>query len=356
MKRYVLLVSFLLFFGGCATQNSSSSSSSQQSIDQQVGEVTELAANLDVPWSIQKDQETFYVSERPGTIVQIQPDKVVRQPVHLSETLSDGSEAGLLGFLLATDFEQTQEAYAYYTYTSGIETFNKIVKLRLQQNEWQETQVLLDQLPGGNYHDGGRLAFGPDNKLYATVGDAYQLDKVQTLTSLEGTILRLNLDGTIPADNPYETNYIFSYGHRNPQGLAWTTDGTMYASEHGNQANDEINQIDAGKNYGWPVIEGTAKQAEMETPLFTSGDDDTWAPSGMAEWQGNLYVAGLRGSAIYEVNLEKQQMRPFLEGYGRIRDVLIVDDTLYFVTNNLDGRGNGESEDDKLYQMKLETK
>lgn len=135
MKRYILLVSFLLFFGGCATQNSSSSSSSQQSIDQQVGEVTELAANVDVPWSIQKDQETFYVSERPGTIVQIQPDKVVRQPIHLSETLSDGSEAGLLGFLLATDFEQTQEAYAYYAYTSGTETFNKIVKLRLQQNE-----------------------------------------------------------------------------------------------------------------------------------------------------------------------------------------------------------------------------
>jgi glucose/arabinose dehydrogenase len=189
-----------------------------------------------------------------------------------------------------------------------------------------------------------------------TVGDAHQLENVQSLDSLAGTILRLNLDGTIPEDNPYAENYIYSYGHRNPQGLAWTSDDTMYASEHGNSANDEINHIEAGKNYGWPIIEGQDEQAGMEMPLFTSGANTTWAPSGMSVWHDKLYVAALRGNAIFEVNLETKEMGSFLEVYGRIRDVLVEEDTLYFVTNNLDGRGNGEEDDDKLYMIKLNKK
>ena len=103
------------------------------------------------------------------------------------------------------------------------------------------------------------MKIGPDGKLYATVGDATQPSLAQDVTTLEGKILRINLDGSIPNDNPFPQSYIYSYGHRNPQGLAWSTDGTMYASEHGNAANDEINIIEKGKNYGWPLIEGTEK-------------------------------------------------------------------------------------------------
>jgi glucose/arabinose dehydrogenase len=318
--------------------------------------VVTLATKLEVPWSIQKHDNSFYISERSGTIAKITDGKVQRQTVYLSDELSDVSEAGLLGFLLATNFEESQEAFAYYTYTTQTGTFNKLVKLRLNDSQWEESTVLLDGLPGGNYHDGGRLAIGPDEKLYVTVGDAHQLENVQSLDSLAGTILRLNLDGTIPEDNPYAENYIYSYGHRNPQGLAWTSDDTMYASEHGNSANDEINHIEAGKNYGWPIIEGQDEQAGMEMPLFTSGANTTWAPSGMSVWHDKLYVAALRGNAIFEVNLETKEMGSFLEVYGRIRDVLVEEDTLYFVTNNLDGRGNGEEDDDKLYMIKLNKK
>lgn len=176
--------------------------------------------------------------------------------------------------------------------------------------------------------------------MYVTVGDAYNLNEVQELDSLNGKILRLNLDGTIPEDNPFENSYIFSYGHRNPQGLVWTPDGTMYASEHGNSANDEINIIEAGKNYGWPLIEGTEEQEGMEGPLFTSGSDKTWAPSGMDEWNNHLYVSALRGIAILEFDFLNQTVHSFIEDYGRIRDVLIVGDDLFFITNNLDGRGD----------------
>ncbi|WP_207940363.1 hypothetical protein DOK78_002153 [Enterococcus sp. DIV2402] len=354
MKRLIILSSvWLALVAACAsTEQPIVEDSTTEQVEQT--EVVTLATKLEVPWSIQKHDNSFYISERSGTIAKITDGKVQRQTVHLSDELSDVSEAGLLGFLLATDFEESQEAFAYYTYTTQTGTFNKLVKLRLNDSQWEESTVLLDGLPGGNYHDGGRLAIGPDGKLYVTVGDAHQLENVQSLDSLAGTILRLNLDGTIPEDNPYAENYIYSYGHRNPQGLAWTSDDTMYASEHGNSANDEINHIEAGKNYGWPIIEGQDEQAGMETPLFTSGANTTWAPSGMSVWHDKLYVAALRGNAIFEVNLETKEMRSFLEGYGRIRDVLVEEDTLYFVTNNLDGRGNGEEDDDKLYQLTLE--
>jgi glucose/arabinose dehydrogenase len=356
MKRLIILSSvWLVLVAACAsTEQPIVEDSTTEQVEQT--KVVTLATKLEVPWSIQKHDNSFYISERSGTIAKITDGKVQRQTVYLSDELSDVSEAGLLGFLLATNFEESQEAFAYYTYTTQTGTFNKLVKLRLNDSQWEESTVLLDGLPGGNYHDGGRLAIGPDEKLYVTVGDAHQLENVQSLDSLAGTILRLNLDGTIPEDNPYAENYIYSYGHRNPQGLAWTSDDTMYASEHGNSANDEINHIEAGKNYGWPIIEGQDEQAGMEMPLFTSGANTTWAPSGMSVWHDKLYVAALRGNAIFEVNLETKEMGSFLEVYGRIRDVLVEEDTLYFVTNNLDGRGNGEEDDDKLYMIKLNKK
>ncbi len=130
--------------------------------------------------------------------------------------------------------------------------------------------------------------------MYITVGDALEENLAQQTDSLAGTILRMNLDGSIPEDNPFENSYVYSYGHRNVQGLTWLSDDTMYASEHGNSANDEINLIEAGENYGWPLIEGTQEQEGLVTPEFTSGSGTTWAPSGMDVYGRTLYVAGLR--------------------------------------------------------------
>lgn len=286
-------------------------------------------------------------------MTKIENEEVERQEVQLDQTLSAEAEAGLLGFALVPDFSKKQQAFAYYTYDGNSGPTNRIVRLEFAEDVWTETEVLLDGIPSGAVHHGGRLAIGPDEKLYATTGDAATPELAQNINSLAGKILRINLDGTIPEDNPFENSYIYSYGHRNPQGLTWLEDGTMYASEHGNQANDEINQIEAGANYGWPMIEGPEGTDEMRAPLFTSGAQETWAPSGMDQSDENLYVAALRGNAVLEFKIETNEMRTLLVDYGRIRDIYIEDEFLYFITNNTDGRGNPLDTDDRLIRIGL---
>lgn len=312
-----------------------------------------IATNLEIPWSINKLNETFYISERNGTIVKIESGKVERQKVLLSEPLSDVNEAGLLGFILLPDFEESKNALAYYTYSYRGQPTNRIVELNLEENEWKESAILLDLIPSGAVHHGGRMKIGPDGKLYVTAGDALQSWLAQSTSNLAGKILRLNLDGTIPADNPFNNSPIYSYGHRNPQGLAWDENGILYSSEHGNNANDEINVIEPGKNYGWPEIQGNEQRNGMISPIFTSGSNETWAPSGMVYDDGNLYVATLRGTALMKFDLINRKMYKIVQDVGRIRDVWLDGDDLYFVTNNTDGRGTPASDDDKLYRYKL---
>ncbi|WP_091661002.1 PQQ-dependent sugar dehydrogenase [Alteribacillus iranensis] len=312
-----------------------------------------IADNLKVPWSIEKFENTFFVTERPGNIVKINNGEMVRQQVMFDKELSTAAEAGLLGFELAPDFSESKTAYAYYTYKDNTGQFNRIVTLRLENNIWKEESLLLDHIPSGAVHHGGRLEIGPDEKLYATTGDAHQSDNAQDLDSLGGKILRMNLNGSIPEDNPYSHSYVYSYGHRNPQGMTWTPDGTMYASEHGNDANDEINKIEAGKNYGWPVIEGREEREDMVSPLFTSGENNTWAPSGIDNNGNQLYTAALRGTAVLAFDLETGKQKEVITEYGRIRDVLIEENNLFFISNNTDGRGTPQGNDDKLYKILL---
>ncbi|MEK8199083.1 PQQ-dependent sugar dehydrogenase [Lysinibacillus sp. FSL M8-0134] len=312
-----------------------------------------VADQLQTPWSIQKSGTAFYIAERPGNIVKIEEGAVDRQQVMLKKELSTAPEAGLLGFVLAPNFSTAQVAYAYYTYVEGSEQFNRIVTLTLSDNKWQETDLIIDRIRSGTYHHGGRLQIGPDGKLYATVGDATQPSLAQNLDALEGKILRINLDGSVPNDNPFPKSYVYSYGHRNPQGMAWAADGTMYASEHGNSANDEINLIEKGKNYGWPIIEGMDQQQGMITPLYTSGASKTWAPSGMAIVNNQLYVAALRGSAVLQFDVTNNKQDELFTEFGRIRDVFVEEGYLYFISNNTDGRGNPQSRDDKLYRTPL---
>lgn len=311
-----------------------------------------VAQGLDTPWSIARSNDAFYLSERPGKIIKIDGNKKNEQQVDLDKEVSTAAEAGLLGFVLAPDFKDSKEAYAYYTYEDNGQ-FNRIVKLKLENDTWKEEEVLIDKIPSGQYHHGGRLKIGPDDKLYATTGDASDEQNAQDKDTLGGKILRINLDGSKPKDNPMSNSYVYSYGHRNPQGIVWTPDGQMYASEHGNQANDEINEIKEGHNYGWPVIEGNEENNNMETPIFTSGSDDTWAPSGIAFKDGIIYSAALRGEGIMKFDVEKDEMKKVATKYGRIRDVYIVNNDLYFVSNNTDGRGNPSQNDDKMYKVSL---
>ena len=352
---YTIAVSLLV---GCSANeqqavNRQPSNDTPAALQQSEQKVEVIAENLNTPWSINKLDNLFYLTERAGSIVKITDNEMVRQQVVLAEKLSIASEAGLLGFVVAPDFSESNQAYAYYTYENDEGQFNRIVVLQLEENTWKEIRVLVDEIPSGTYHHGGRLKIGPDQKLYATAGDASDRAIAQNLESLGGKILRINLDGSIPDDNPIANSYIYSYGHRNPQGIAWTTEGIMYASEHGNSANDEINLIQAGQNYGWPLIEGNETQENLITPLFTSGSNTTWAPSGMAYHNGSLYVAALRGTAVLQFNLDTKEMHNVITDLGRIRDVLIEDNFLYFISNNSDGRGNPQENDDKLYRIQL---
>jgi len=340
---------------GKQTQNEMEHEQSQSDDNQEHKEtkgIETVAQGLDTPWSIARSDDVFYLSERPGKIIKIDGNKKTEQQVDLDKEVSTAAEAGLLGFVLAPDFKDSKEAYAYYTYEDNNQ-FNRIVKLKLENDTWKEDEVLIDKIPSGQYHHGGRLKIGPDDKLYATTGDASDEQNAQDKDTLGGKILRINLDGSKPKDNPISNSYVYSYGHRNPQGIVWTPDGQMYASEHGNQANDEINEIKEGQNYGWPVIEGNEENDNMETPIFTSGSDDTWAPSGIAFKDGIIYSAALRGEGIMKFDVEKDEMKKVATKYGRIRDVYIVNDDLYFVSNNTDGRGNPSQNDDKMYKVSL---
>jgi len=352
------LAAFMLaipFMAGCSEGEQQTTGIAQEnSVDDPKNQRYEvLAENLEAPWSIEKLGNTFYLTERAGSIVKVESGKMVRQSVEFEKEISTASEAGLLGFVLAPDFLESHRAYAYYTYEDNSGQFNRIITLRLEDNVWREESLLLDKIPSGTYHHGGRLKIGPDGKLYATAGDASEAGTAQDLHSLGGKMLRMNLDGSIPDSNPFPNSYIYSYGHRNPQGMTWLPDGTLYASEHGNNANDEVNKIEAGKNYGWPIIKGYEEQEEMVSPQFTSGDEATWAPSGMDSYNRKLYVAALRGSAVLEFDLETGGYREVITGLGRIRDVLIADDFLYFISNNTDGRGAPQENDDKLYRISL---
>ncbi|OAH54352.1 MULTISPECIES: PQQ-dependent sugar dehydrogenase [Bacillaceae] len=305
--------------------------------------IEEVAAELDVPWSIDQSGDVFYISERPGTIAKIEDGQVEHQQVILAEPLSDMSEAGLLGFVLKPDFDESRQAYAYYTYDKDGEPYNRVVVLESSGTLWREAEVVLDDVRSGNVHHGGRLEIGPDKALYVTIGDASEPDTAQDLGSLNGKIVRVNESGDAT---------VYSLGHRNPQGITWSEDGVMYASEHGQSANDEINIIKEGNNYGWPEIGGIEKTDGLETPLITSGANNTWAPSGMVWHDGVLYVASLRGETVLKIDIETLQVSKEIEGYGRIRDVFSDGEFLYFVTNNTDGRGNQAESDDKLYRVK----
>lgn len=351
-KAWSILLGMVVLLSGCSLfeKNDEGIEGDEVVVNQPNIEV--LAEKLQVPWSIDKVNQAFYISERTGTIVKIENGKTERQPVHLKKPLAKAAEAGLLGFVLDPQFLINHKAYAYYTYgDDGEGQFNRIIVLRTNGVEWSEESTLLDRIPSAAFHHGGRLKIGPDGLLYITTGDATFPESAQDVNSVNGKILRMTLDGKIPADNPFPNSYVYSYGHRNPQGLVWVGK-TLYASEHGQSALDEINRITPGANYGWPVIQGSEQKAGMVTPLYQSGDE-TWAPSGMAAANEKLYVATLRGNAVREFGLLQKQTRPVITSLGRIRDLYVDGDYLYFVSNNTDGRGTPDENDDKLYRVLL---
>ncbi|MDN7241057.1 PQQ-dependent sugar dehydrogenase [Planococcus sp. N028] len=322
-----------------AAGNSEQATATPSDVPNATNTPKEIATGLNTPWAINKVGDEFYISERPGTVAYINATgELTRQKVEFSDQLASVPESGFLGFVLKDDFAKTKQAYGYYVYEENGQPLNKIAVFELQNNTWREVAVLLEGIETGSVHHGGRLELDADGVLFATIGDASNPELAQDPNSVNGKILRLN------SSNKFE---IYSMGHRNPQGIEWA-DGKMYASEHGQSANDEINIIENGKNYGWPLIEGNEKRDGLASPFVTTGSNETWAPSGIDSKDGLLYVAALRGTAIKVINLKSGKVDDSIEGYGRIRDVLVDGEDVYAITNNTDGRGQPDKDDDKL--------
>ncbi|WP_309066048.1 PQQ-dependent sugar dehydrogenase [Microbacterium sp.] len=316
-----------------------------------------LAAGLQAPWSVVRlDDGGALISQRDdGGIIELTPDGKQRDVGTIPDVVS-GGESGLHGLALLDD-DGVRWLYAYH----GAEDDNRVVRMPLTGEpgslglDTTELDVVLDGIPRASNHNGGRLAFGPDGMLYVTTGDAGDGDRAQDPEDLGGKILRLTPDGAPAPSNPFG-NAVFSLGHRNVQGIAWTDDGTMWASEFGQNTWDELNRIEAGGDYGWPEHEGIADAEDAIDPVAVWAPRDA-SPSGIAVVDGVVLIAGLRGERLWVFDPAQPDAEPwqvFTGEFGRLRDVVPGPDGSFWVlTNNTDGRGDPRDGDDRLLQLVL---
>jgi glucose/arabinose dehydrogenase len=311
------------------------------------GAPADVVTGLTSPWSIlQLPDGRILVSQRDdGRIVRV--DRGEAQPVARVPDVVHTGEGGLLGIAFRDGW-----LYAYETTADD----NRVIRMRLSDDlSLGSPQVLLDGLRKAGNHNGGRIAFGPDGMLYVTVGDAGTTSNAQDLDSLNGKILRMTPSGAVPDDNPFPGSYVYSYGHRNPQGLAWDADGQLWASEFGQDTWDELNRIEPGEDYGWPVVEGVAHDPRYVDPVAQWRTDEA-SPSGLAYAGGVFWMASLRGERLWRIAIAADGSAAAtaeLTGvYGRLRDVAAdPDGGLLVLTDNTDGRGTPRDGDDRLLRI-----
>ena len=308
-----------------------------------------LAENLKVPWAMDFLPNNTMIFTQRGGYVSLLDNNGVKSIGHINVTAN--GESGLLGVAVDPQFSQNKYIYLYYTSNAG----NRVSRFVLDGKLENET-ILIDNIPSASIHNGGRIKFGPDGKLYITTGDANNRTAAQDINSLSGKVLRTNKDGSVPSDNPFK-NYVYTYGNRDPQGLTWGPTGILYESEHGDIQNDEINILVPGGNYGWPIYQGNDHVQGYQSP-FVFYTNFTLAPSGMAFYNNKLYIAGLRGSQVRQINLAENGtsitgQQAILTQLGRIRDVVVHDGYIYICTSNTDGRGIPEVGDDKIIRIKV---
>lgn len=329
--------------------------------------VQTVITGLEIPWSLVFTPDgRLFITERPGRVRIVQNGALLPAPALVLSDVRAVGEGGLMGLALHPNFADNRLVYLLYTATVGGRAINRLVRYREVNNTLAERAVLLDGIGGENIHNGGRIRFGPDGRLYLTMGDAADTARAQTLSSLNGKILRLTDEGVAAPGNPFSSE-VWSWGHRNPQGIDWhPVSGELWATEHGQSANDELNLIRPGLNYGWPVIQGGQTRPDMESPklFFTPS---SVAPSGLSFYTGtrmpalrnNILFATLAGRHIHRVRLDANDPtrvaanERLLENvFGRIRDVVTgPDGAIYFCTNNRDGRGTPTATDDRVLRL-----
>lgn len=353
-----------------------SSDTPQSSAQMTAERVRVLATGLEVPWAIAfLPSGDMLVTERAGRVRWVSQTGAVREdPAATIPQVKQIGEGGLQGIALHPNFDANHFVYLYYTYgETGGNTLNRVSRYTFDGLHLNNEEIIVDNIPGSSNHDGGRIKFGPDEYLYITTGDAEQPSFAQNTNSLAGKILRVTDAGEPVSGNPFNTSLlleaderperlpggdgrIYSYGHRNPQGITWDDRGQLWATEHGpsglETGNDEFNKIGLGQNFGWPDIRGMQTKDGMVRPVLESGRGNTWAPAGIAFTRGSFYFGGLRGAALYQVTMQGDvaRLQTFLKNeYGRLREVVVgPDNLLYVTTSNRDGRGSVKTDDDKI--------
>ena len=311
-----------------------------------------VASGLSVPWGI------AFLPDGDALVTERETTRVLRLPAEgdpvelgtIDEAEPEG-ESGLLGIAVSPDFDQDRQIFLYVT--TG--TDNRILRLGLEDDRLGTPQVILDDIPEGSVHDGGRLAFGPDGHLYVSTGEAGTPDLSQDPDSLGGKILRITPDGDPAPGNPDPASPIWTSGHRNVQGLAWDDRGRLWASEFGAQTRDELNLIEPGGNYGWPQVEGVGGDDRFTDPQLVWPVEQA-SPSGLAYAQGHLWMGGLRGERLWRIDVRgarAQDAQDFFTGeYGRLRTVVAAPDgSLWVTTSNRDGRGDPAPDDDRILRV-----
>lgn len=311
---------------------------------------TDVVTELTTPWSMVVAGDSVLVSERDtGRIVEVTAAHDVREVITVAG-VRHGGEGGLLGLALDPAGEHL---YAYSTADAG----NRVQRYDLGGEPGALTlsapAEVVAGVPSAGNHNGGRIAFGPDGMLYVTVGDAGDRAAAQDLDALAGKILRLEPDGTVPVDNPFPGSPVYSYGHRNPQGIAWTADGRMFASEFGQDTWDELNVIEPGGNYGWPDVEGIAGDDAYIDPVQVWAPAEA-SPSGLAAIGDTLYLANLRGERLRAIPIADPTTSTELlaHEFGRLRDVTQgPDGRIWVSTSNRGGRGTAAAGDDRIVSL-----
>ncbi len=312
----------------------------------------DVATGFDVPWGLVflPDGSALLSERDTARILSVSADGGVTE-VGQVEGVQPGGEGGLLGLAVAPD--SPEAVYAYFTAAED----NRVVRMPYRGGALGAAEVVIDGIPKAGNHNGGRLAFGPDGKLYVSTGDASRPERAQDLDSLGGKILRLNPDGSIPADNPFDGSPVFSYGHRNVQGLAFDDDGNLWASEFGQNTWDELNLIQAGQNYGWPVVEGVGGDDRFVDPVAQWSTDEA-SPSGIAFVRDTVFMAALRGERLWQIPVQDGTAgspADFAVGeFGRLRHAEVAPDGSLWVLTNNTARGTPREGDDRILRVTLE--
>jgi glucose/arabinose dehydrogenase len=313
--------------------------------------VGEAATGLAVPWGLDflPDGRAVVTERDTRQVLLVDPDTSEVEVVGTLSAAAPQGEAGLLGVAVSPDFDRDRSLYFYLTTTED----NRIIRVGLDEGDrLGEPEVLLAGIPNGFIHDGGRLAFGPDGYLYASTGETGERELAQDRGSLGGKILRITTDGDPAPGNPDPESPIWSLGHRNVQGLAFDDQDRLWASEFGESTYDELNLIEPGGNYGWPEAEGRDGSSSFVNPRVVWSTDEA-SPSGLAFSEGNLWLAALRGTRLWRIEVDAGdvgRVRDFFVGdYGRLRTVAVAPDGLLWVTtSNRDGRGEPAATDDRI--------